>query len=212
MKLNDKFKTAGYVEVFVSKGKPLITKKDGKSFIDFSNAPLIEKIEGKNIVVNLAKDRLLDSLETGFMRIIGRMAIGDRGTIPSDPTVPKVPTVDKTSLYNEVYRPDIDQIIKTKVPGTSLIPSEYKIQFTPTFAALDVPISSMSNQTNPVVNEVALIMVDPIGGDPLPRGPVSAPGAHPADEEMFAMRAFKSVPFDQANELAITIRYTISIE
>ena len=224
----------GYVEVFLSKGKPAykptgkrisvptnhpfhnfheaIPHYEGKMELDFSDVELLEKVEGKNIVVDKAKERLVDAIEQGFMRIVGRMAIGDRGTIPSDSTTPKVPTADRTELFNEVYRTDIDAITKTQVPTTDTTPGEYQIQFTTTFAALDVPVSALSNQTNPAINEVGLIMLDGISGDPLPSGPVSSPDPHPADEELFAMRAFKSVPFDQANELSITIRYTIAFE
>lgn len=224
----------GYVEVFVTKGKPSvkatgkrihlpisnpyhslyesIPHHEGKTEIDFSGVELVDKFEGKNIVVDQAKSRLIDAIEQGFMRVVGRMAIGDRGTIPSDSTTPKIPTADRTELFNEVFRNDIDLVTKTQVGTTTTTPGEFKIQFTTTFSALDVPVTSLSNQTNPAINEVGLIMLDAISGDPLPRGPVSAPNPHPADEQLFAMRAFKSVPFDQANELAITIRYTIGFE
>ena len=229
-------KAYGYVEVFVSKGAPKVTATgkrthlpknhplhnyyektahyEGETIIDFSDAPLVDHVEGKNIVVDGAKDLLIEALETGFMKLIGRMSIGDRGTLPSDSTSPKVPKGDRSELFNEVYRTDIDQITKTKIPTDSLlnVPGTYKIQFTTTFSALDVPLTAMSNQTNPVVNEAGLIMLDALGGNPLPRGPVSAPDSNDADEELFAMRAFKSVPFDQANELQITIRYTIGFE
>lgn len=231
----DPIKVSGYVEVFVTKGKPSVSATgkrihlperhpyhssyekiphhEGSTHIDLSGVELIEKIEGKNIVVDKAKDRLIDAIEQGFMRVVGRMAIGDRGTIPSDSTTPKVPTADREELFNEVYRTDIDVITKTKTPTVPpLTPGSYQIQFTTTFSALDVPVTALSNQTSPAINEVGLIMLDGISGDPLPRGPVSSPDPHPADEELFAMRAFKSVPFDQANELSITIRYTITFE
>lgn len=230
----DPIDISGYVEVFVTKGKPSVSATgkrvylpdsnpyhslyeaiphhEGKTEIDLSGVELVSKFEGKNIVVDQAKSRLIDAIEQGFMRVVGRMSIGDRGTIPSDSTTPKVPTADRTELYNEVYRTDLDVVTKTQIGTTPTTPGEYKIQFTTTFSSLDVPISSLSNQTNPAINEVGLIMLDAISGSPLPRGPVSAPGTHPTDEELFAMRAFKSVPFDQANELAITIRYTIAFE
>jgi hypothetical protein len=160
-----------------------------------------------NIILNVGKDRIIESLTTGFVRTIARMAIGDRGTIPSDPTVPKVPTSDMTALYNEVYRDDID----TTVLNIGL-PTTHEVKFTKVFSSLDVPITSFSNQANPVVNEVALVMADLFGGNPLPRPPVAAPDAPDVDEELFSIRTFKSVPFEAANEIAITVRYTIFIE
>jgi hypothetical protein len=55
-------------------------------------------------------------------------------------------------------------------------------------------------------------MADLLGGAPLPRPPVAAPNTPDADESMFSIRTFKSVPFEAANEIAVTIRYTIYIE
>ena len=134
------------------------------------------------------------------------MAIGDRGTIPSDPTVPKVPTSDLPGLYNEVYRDDID--------GASLdvgTPGVHEVQFVKTFDAATVPITAFSNQAAPVINEVGLVTFDFSAGA-LPRPPVAAPDAPPADEVVFSLRTFKSVPFEAANEISVTIRYTIFIE
>lgn len=219
--LTDKFRAKGHVEIFVTKGKPKVrtpgTKIEnhpifhkipvfnGKTEIDLSDVELIDSFEGPNIVVKTGTDRTVNAYQNGFMRVIGRMAIGDRGTIPSDSTTPKVPTKDMTALYNEVYRDDVD-VVTVDTSG-----EDSKITFVKTFSAIDVPVTSLSNQANPRINEVALIMVDALSGAPLPRGPVAYPDPNDADEEMFAMRAFKSVPFDQANDLSITVRYTISL-
>jgi hypothetical protein len=226
--MGESFKIRGIVEVFCTKGKPEIKPQgnrtllpknhplynhyqetphyDQKCLILPKEGTLIDHFVKENIILFAGKNRIIDSLDTGFMRLIGRMAIGDRGTIPSDSTSPKAPTADMTMLYNEVHRTDIQLITKTMGAGV------HDIQFVNTFSALDVPLASMSDQTNPKINEVALIMVDGISGDPLPRGPVSAPNLNAADEELFSIRTFKSVPFDQAQEIAITIRYTISVE
>ena len=221
IKVKDKLKIIGYVEVFASKKAPRLVKgqqlfmPNGQPYpvpkyehlnLDFRGKGFISKTESKNIIVDVPKERIISSFNTGFMRVIGRMSVGDRGTLPSDPTTPKVPLVDRTELYHEVYRDDIDAFTENADPTI------HEVQYVTTFDALDVPITSMSNQANPVINEVGLIMVDLIGGNPLPRGPVAAPNANDADEELFGMRAFKSVPFDKANELSITIRYTIAIE
>jgi hypothetical protein len=219
MKMNEALGTQGRVEFIVTKTKPqiipgkFITQNLGgqkiyeSAEIVYNEEDLIYKEEIKNIILNAGKDRTLSSLTTGFIKTVCRMAIGDRGTIPSDSTVPKVPTADFTTLYNEVFRSDVDVV--TLNIGT---PNVHEVKFIKTFSAVDIPITAFSNQAKPMVNEVAIVMADLIGGAPLPRADVSAPATNLADEELFAMRTFKSVPFDAANDLSITIRYTIFIE
>ena len=175
--------------------------------IVYNEEDLISREEIKNIVLNAGKDRTISSLGSGFIKTVCRMAIGDRGTIPSDPTVPKVPVDTFTALYNEVFRSDVD--VTTLNIGT---PTTHEIKFIKTFSAIDIPLTAFSNQAKPTVNEVAIVMADLLAGTPLPRADVAAPGANLPDEELFAMRTFKSVPFDAANDLSITIRYTIFIE
>lgn len=196
----------GKVEIFVTKGKlPVVDKKTGD--IDFSNCNLIHTEQLKNIILGKGKDAVINSLTSGFVKTIARMAIGDRGAIPSDPTVPKVPVATMVNLYNEIFRSDIDVIQKNI--GT---PGVHEVKFIKTFSALDIPITSFSNQAKPVVNEVGLVMCDLLSGTPLPRLDIASPGANLADEELFSIRCFKSVPFDAANEMAITIRYTVYFE
>jgi hypothetical protein len=134
------------------------------------------------------------------------MAVGDRGTIPQDSTVPKVPVDTQTTLYNEVYRADVDAVVLNV--GT---PTTHEVKFIKSFSSLIIPITAFSNQAAPVVSEVALITVD-TGVTPLPRAPVAYPTLPDADEKMFSIRTFKSVPFEAANEISVTIRYTIYIE
>lgn len=208
----------GRVEVFTSRGAPKLNPKDPiankpgfpavyKSCdIDFSEVPLLDQFERENIIFNQGKDRVIESLTTGFINVIARMAVGDRGTIPSDSTVPKVPTADLTGLYNEVYRDDVDATV------LDVGNSKHEVKFIKTFSALVIPEASFSNQANPVVNEVGLITADLLGGEALPRDPVAAPDSPDSDESVFSLRAFKSVPFEAANEISITIRYTIYIE
>ena len=219
MKLADQLKPQGKVEIIVTRGVPTIVKgkllpEYSKHFpvydsaeIVYADTDLISYDTLKNIVLNAGKDRIISSLTTGFIKNMCRMAVGDRGTIPSDPTVPKVPTATMTSLYNEVYRSDID--VATLNIGT---PTEHSVKFIKTFSALVIPITAFSNQANPVINEVAMVLADLISGNPLPRADVAAPATPDADEQLGAMRAFKSVPFEAANEISITIRYTIFIE
>lgn len=213
-------KPKGKVEIFVTRGRPKVEpgnllfknphtgqKIYDSAEISFEGVEILHKDEFMNIIMNQGKDRIINSLTTGFVRTIARMAIGDRGTLPSDSTSPKVPTADRTELFHETHRDDIDTtVLNIGTPGT------HEVKFIKTFAAADIPITAFSNQANPVVNEVGLIMADLLAGNPLPRAPVSSPDAPDADEELFAMRAFKSVPFEAANEIEVTIRYTIFIE
>ena len=85
-------------------------------------------------------------------------------------------------------------------------------QFSATFNATDVPTTAFANPSQPRINEVGLVIVDPTAVDGLVRSPVSSPAAPPADEVLMTIRTFKSVPFEIANDVSITIRYTIFTE
>lgn len=218
MKTKDQFTPQGRVEMFVTRGKPrvvngplLMDVKGHKVYrsaeLDFSGTKLLDKQDYKNIIFNQGKDRIIESLTTGFIRVIARMAVGDRGTLPSDSTVPKIPVATMTNLYNEVYRSDVDTTVLNV--GT---PTVHEVKFIKIFSAVDVPITAFSNQATPVINEAALVMCDLLSGNPLPRPAVAYPNTNDADEVVFSMRAFKSIPFEAANDISITIRYTIFIE
>ena len=216
----------GRVEIFQTRGKPtlrygeVISRKAPAGFegriplihkscdIDFSNCEIIHKEDIRNIIVNGGKDKIIEAITTGFVNQVARMAAGDRGTIPSDPTQPKIPTEDQTALFNEVFRSDID----ATVLDVGITPGVHEVKFIKTFSAIVIPITSFSNQASPVLNEVGLIMADLFGGAPLPRADVEAPNTPDADESLFSIRTFKSVPFEAANEISVTIRYTIFIE
>jgi len=218
-KISENFQMNGIVEVFVSEGKPDLiykghvpNKNDLPVFrvadLDFSNRCVLkdyQKIE--NVILYTGKDRVIESLTTGFIHTIARMAIGDRGALPSDQTVPKVPTSDLEGLYNEVYRDDVDAVVLDVGGGDGT----HEVKFIKTFSAVDIPLTSYSNQASPVINEVSLITADLLAGSPLPRPPVAAPNTPDVDEGFFSLRTFKSVPFEASNEISITIRYTIFI-
>lgn len=199
----DSISLKGRVEIFQTKGIPNVTKGE----IDFSECELLDTIVDHNIIVGIGKDKVIQALTTGFINQIARMAIGDRGTIPSDPTQPKVASPDQTELFNEVFRSDND----TFVLDIGNTPGVHEVKFIKTFSAVTIPLASFSNQALPVVNEVGLIMVD-LNEAPLPRADVAAPNPPLSDESLFSIRTFKSVPFEAANEISITIRYTIYIE
>jgi hypothetical protein len=214
--LRDGLAPIGVVEIFTTIGRPRLLLKEPipgrpntyrSHELDFRTCQVLREETHRNIIVNVGKDKTIEALAAGSLNPIMRMAIGDRGTLPSDPTVPKVPVDTMSALYNEIYRADIDAVILNT--GT---PTDHAVKFIRTFSAVDVPITSFSNQAVPVVNEVALITADTIGGAPFPRLPVAAPAAPPVDEAMYSIRTYRSVPFVAANDIAVTIRYTIFIE
>jgi len=215
----DRLYPKGRLEIFTTRGKPTLElfgplstlsgfpKVYEAHNLDFSKVQVLDKLDIMNILVNNGKDAVIRSLTTGNLNVIARMAIGDRGTIPSDSTVPKVPVSTQTGLFNEVYRDDVDATILNV--GA---PTIHEVKFVKSFSSLLIPITAFSNQALPVVNEAGLITADILSGAPLPRAPVAAPNTPDADEKLFSIRTFKSVPFEAANEISVTIRYTIFIE
>jgi len=215
--MKDSLHPRGRVEIFTTKGAPrlilgdIISTRGGLKVyssvdIDFSKITLLERETVENIIVDQGKDKIIQALTSGSINQIGRMAVGDRGTLPSDPTTPKVPESTFTTLYNEVYRADIEAT--SWEIGTH---DRHAVKFVKTSNTIHIPISAFSNQSKPVINEVGLVTYD-AGLGPLPRTAVISPGTPPADERLFSIRTFKSVPFEAANEISVTIRYTIYIE
>jgi len=215
---DDKFSPGGRVEIFATRGRPSVTPKgliSGKGAInvysscdiDFSSCEILHQEDVKNVIVNSGKDKLINAVATGAVNVICRMAIGDRGTLPSDPSTPKQVNASMTSLYNEVHREDIDLAILDI--GTA---EKHEVRFVKTFSATDIPLSAFSNSGAPVINEVGLITADLISGSPLPRDPVSSPATPDEDEALFAVRTYKSIPFEAANDISLTVRYTIYVE
>jgi len=217
MRASDGLLPQGKLEIFVTRGQPKLILGEEISGrrnpthrsaeLDFSNCDILSRLEKKNIIVNNGKDKVIQSLTDGFVNVICRMAIGDRGALASNLQVPKVPTTDMTALYNEVYRSDVDTTVEDI--GS---PDTHAVTLIKTFSTAEVPLTSFSNQANPVVNEVGLIMCDIFSGAPRPRPDVAAPATPDADESLFSIRTFKSVPFDAADEIAVTIKYTVFVE
>lgn len=231
--IREGFSPKGLVEIFVAKGKPkhipigkvenlynLPVYRDHR--IDFSDCELLETHRVHNIILNQGKNAVISSLTDPNSRFIARMAIGDRGTIPSDSTVPKTPVGSMTSLYYEVFRSDVEFLVK------NVSDAVHEVRFVKTFVAADIPITAFSNQSKPVVNEVSLITADPtiqvfprpdISGPytyplapPYPQNAVPPYNYPPQDELNFSIRTFKSIPFEKDNDITVTIRYTIYIE
>lgn len=186
--LQDRLQPEGFVEIFVYQGNKLV-----------------EVIEEKNIILWQGRAETIKAIaQTSpslYQRVINRMVIGDLGSIPADSQIPKVPTPDLTGLYHEIYRKDVS----AKSIVTTL--DDNYCQFTATFNASDVPITSFANPTQPRVNEVGLVFIDPQVA--VSRADVFAPNAPPADEVVASIRCFKSIPFDTANDVSVTVRYTL---
>lgn len=190
---SDHFRLNGRVEIWAYRGKELFYHEDHKNIILWQgDAEVIRTI---SVISPSTKPRILT-----------RMAIGDQGTIPADSTVPKVPTADLTGLYHEIYRSDITATTLTTSGSTN------QCQFVTTFAAIDVPLTSFSNPSQPRLNEVGMVIIDPTAVAGIVRPPVAAPTAPPADEILFSIRTFKSIPFEAANDVTVTVRYTIFLQ
>lgn len=84
--------------------------------------------------------------------------------------------------------------------------------FVATFAAAAIDISAFSDPAKPYVNEVGLVILDPTAPDGLGRSPVTSPATPPSDEVLLSIRTFKSVPFVAANDITLTVRYTLYTE
>lgn len=85
-------------------------------------------------------------------------------------------------------------------------------QFIATFDAASVALTAFSNPSQPRVNEVGLIIIDPTASGGLVRSPVTSPDSPESDEVLMSVRTFKSVPFEAANDISITIKYTVYTE
>lgn len=213
--VKDVLKPEGEVEIFVSRGRPKIAYQGlvkagaipiyARHAIDFSECELLDHMTLKNIIVNQGKDKMIEALVGGTVDKVLRMAIGDRGTIPSDASVPKVPISTMTALFNEVFRSDLEAVLLNTGTATA-----HEVKFIKTFAARDIPLSSFSNQAAPIINEVGIYTA----GDqiPFPRPDVAGPAANQSDEKLFAMRTYRAVPFEAATDIAVTFRYTVFID
>jgi hypothetical protein len=114
--------------------------------------------------------------------------------------------------------PDGTHIILTAAPTNSAVENvtfsgaANQAKFIATFDSLDVPLTSFSDPSNPVINEVGLVLINPLAAGGPTRAPVAAPNAPQSDEIVMTLRTFKSVPFQAANAISITVRYTLFME
>ncbi len=190
-----------HAEFIVFKNPKYVIKQYDESLNDL----VITRFVKENIILNQGKAEIIKALSTGDSRILARMAVGDRGALPSNTQVPKVPDRTRTSLYHEVFRQDIQTIVTTTSGDTN------EILMVATFNAVDIPVTSFLDQSAPMINECGLVLCDVILGRPLPRPIVAAPATPDADELLFTHLPFNSVPFKAAEEVSVTVRYKVFV-
>lgn len=167
---------------------------------------LVDSQVRENVILNQGKAEVIKMLSQGIGRTIARMAIGDRGALPSNTQVPRVPSASGTALFHEVYRTNI-QTTQRVTDG-----AKNELMFICTFEALAIDKAGFLDKVDPRVNEVGLVLCDLIAGAPMPRDPVVAGiDTPPADEIIFSHLPFKSIPFTEEDETSITIRYRIYV-
>lgn len=166
--------------------------------------------DSKNFIVDggltAVRDLLIGTNGGGLSGSIFRMAVGDGGTPPAELFNPKLPDVSwpaRTALFHEILRQDISVFSR---------PTSSSMRFVGSFQSIDVDPTSFSLSAR-VINEAALIIGDgvlTIGGDKTQVNK-TPPDAIGADERMMSMRTFKSASFDPAEDVTITIYWTITI-
>lgn len=166
--------------------------------------------DSKNFIVNAGitaiRDVLIGPNGGGFSGSIFRMAIGDGGTPPSELFNPKLPDASwpaRTALYHEILRQDI---------SVFTTPTTASMRFVGSFNSVGIDPTGYSLAAK-VVNEAALIVGDgvlTVGGDPRQINKVP-PDTVDADEIMVSTRTFKSTSFDDAEDVTITVTWTITV-
>jgi hypothetical protein len=169
--------------------------------------------ESKNFIVDAGVSAIRDILVGvnggGFYGSIFRMAVGDGGTPPAElfnPYLADATWPARTALYHEVLRQDIT-VFTT--------PTTASMRFVGSFNSVGVDPTSYSVAAK-VINEASLIAGDGVltgGGDKKEINRIDPPGPDVADpdEVMVSTRTFKSASFDPAEDVTITITWTITI-
>lgn len=175
-----------------------------------AGGPLELVHDSKNFIVDAGltavRDILIGVNGGGFAGSIFRMAVGDGGVPPAELFNPRLPDATwpaKTGLYHEVLRQDIS-VFST--------PTTDSMRFVGSFNSTDVDPTSFSLSAK-VINEACLVIGDgtlTIGGDPKQINKVP-PDSVDADERMMSMRTFKSASFDPAEDVTITVQWTITV-
>lgn len=146
---------------------------------------------------------LIQNMDSVFGITVG-LAITGSG-IPANTVVSSVVSSDSITISNPAT---------LNGTGTTftIVGALNLCEFVTTFNATDVNISAFTNPSNPVVNEVGLVIINPNISPGYARAPVTSPVAPSTDEVLLSIRTFKSVPFAAANDISVTIRYTLYIQ
>jgi hypothetical protein len=166
--------------------------------------------DSKNFIVDVGvtglRDILIGTNGGGFAGSIFRMAVGDGGTPASELFNPKLPDSTwpgRTALYHEILRQDVSVFSR---------PTSASMTFVGNLRSVDVDPTSYSLAAR-VINEASLILGDgvlTVGGDKIQINKVP-PDTADADEVMLSTRTFKSASFDSAEDVTITITWTLTI-
>jgi len=166
--------------------------------------------DGKNFILDqglkATRDVLIGANGGGRSGAIFRMAIGDGGCPAGQLFSPRQPDAtwpNRSGLYHEVLRQDVSVFTS---------PTAFSMRFVGSFNSADVAPSSYSLPSR-VINEAALILGDgvlTVGGDKRQVNKVPPDAADP-DEKVMSVRTFKSTSFDPADNVVLTVTWTLSV-
>lgn len=166
--------------------------------------------DSKNFIVNVGitaiRDILIGTNGGGFYGSIFRMAVGDGGVPPAELFNPKLPDATwpaRTALYHEIIRQDVS-VFST--------PTTASMRFVGSFNSVGIDPTGYSLAAK-VINEAALIIGDGVltGGGDKKQVNKTVPDVVDADEIMMSTRTFKSTSFDDAEDVTITVTWTITV-
>lgn len=191
--------------------------KDGLGFVghvkverQVRGQPLELVHDSKNFIVNVGitaiRDVLIGTNGGGFGGSIFRMAVGDGGVPPAELFNPKLPDATwpaRTALYHEILRQDI---------SVFTTPTTASMRFVGSFNSVGIDPTGYSLAAK-VINEAALIIGDGVltGGGDKKQVNKTVPDVVDADEVMLSTRTFKSTSFDDAEDVTITVTWTITV-
>jgi len=166
--------------------------------------------DSKNFIVNVGitaiRDVLIGVNGAGFYGSIFRMAVGDGGVPPAELFNPKLPDATwpaRTELYHELLRQDI---------SVFTTPTTASMRFVGSFNSVGIDPTGYSLAAK-VINEASLIIGDGVltGGGDKKQVNKAAPDVVDPDEVMLSTRTFKSTSFDDAEDVTITVTWTITV-
>lgn len=199
-------------EVTMSKDR-LSFRGEIKIQVHDKHGRLVSEVEDKNYILDKGHELAIDILCGDVKSQIGRMAIGDQGTLTGQPYVPKVPDSTwpaRTALFHEVLRKD-DEVS----PSSPTQPTAKSMRFLCSFTSASIDTTSFTNSPY-VINEAGLYVMPSTavgagsyGIEQINKIPPDTPGV---GQNLFSMRTFKSQPFDPADTLTLTIAWTIFVQ